>query len=202
MVTVSKVSPSVLGQGASKAVVLTGSGFSAGASVAVPGGGATVKRVVVVTGTQLKVKLVIGATATPGPRSIVVTNPDGGSVTCASCLTITPAPRITAVSPSAVSPGISTAITVTGTGFEPRVKVTAPKKVVLKATYVSSTQVDVIAMPKDDAPLGVRTLKVRNPDFGKSSCHNCLSVLPPVTVTSATPAWVSRWRDVDDAHRR
>ncbi len=191
-VSIAKLTPAVLGQGASKAVVVTGSGFAPGAVATVTGGGVAVKKTVFSSDAKLKVTLKVGTSATPGLRSIAVTNADGGVGTCTACLTITAAPRILGISPSAVVPGQAATLTVTGIGFQPRAKVTTTNKTPLKATYVSPTQLDVVATPNLDAPLGARTLTVKNPDLGKSKCKACLTVVPGVSVTAALPGWVSR----------
>jgi hypothetical protein len=73
-------------------VVVSGTGFAAGASVAVRGPDGPVANVVHKSDLELVVTLALKHDTPTGPRTVVVTNPDGNSASCAGCLEITDTP--------------------------------------------------------------------------------------------------------------
>jgi outer membrane protein assembly factor BamB len=85
---VTAVTPDAIGQGVTKTVTLTGSGFSGTPSVFVSGGSVTVSSVVVKSSTQLQVTLAVGPDAVTGARNITVIEPGPVADTCSDCLTI------------------------------------------------------------------------------------------------------------------
>jgi hypothetical protein len=73
-------------------VVVSGSGFAVGASVAVRGPDVAVTNVVHKSDLELVVTLALKHDTPTGPRTVVVTNPNGDSASCAGCLEITDTP--------------------------------------------------------------------------------------------------------------
>lgn len=73
-------------------VVVSGSGFVAGASVAVQAPGIVVRKVLYRSEHELAVTLALPHDTPAGPRNVIVTNPDGASAPCHGCLTITNGP--------------------------------------------------------------------------------------------------------------
>jgi hypothetical protein len=89
--SISSVTPSSAVQGASLTVTIAGASFQSGASVSF-GAGIAVTSTTVVSATQISVALTLDAAATPGPRDVRVTNPDGQSVVRAAGFTVKPPP--------------------------------------------------------------------------------------------------------------
>jgi hypothetical protein len=87
-VRASAVEPTSGGVGQSLDVTITGTGFGPGATVDF-GPGITVDTVTPVSATQLTATITVEATATPGPRTVYVELPPGGSATCTDCFVVT-----------------------------------------------------------------------------------------------------------------
>ncbi len=190
-VIVTTLKPAVVGQGGSKTIAITGTGFTTGATAAVSGTGIVVKRTTFLGPSLVRAVLSVSGTAALGTRDVTVTA-GGSSGTCINCLTITPAPRILGLTRTGVSPGEVVRFTAIGENFQRNVKITTPNRVAFKVVYVSPVELTVTATVSAAATLGTRNLTVRNPDAGKSGCASCLSVLAPVTVGSVAPQTLSR----------
>ena len=137
-VTVSGISPSVLGQGAGSSAGSCGAG-AVGVTVTVPGTGfsadaltGTVQAtfantsndvtttVTGISSTFLSLKVCVTSVATPGARSLAVVNGDGGRVTVPNALTITGSPLLVSASEASIGQGASQRVlTFTGAGFSP-----------------------------------------------------------------------------------
>jgi putative pyrroloquinoline-quinone binding quinoprotein/quinohemoprotein amine dehydrogenase alpha subunit-like protein len=103
---VSGVSPSALTQGASSQVMtLTGAMF-AGTPAVDLGPGVSVTSVRTVSPTTLEVTASVSPSATPGRRTITVTDPSHGAAQCPDCLVITTQPP---APPGPGAPGVTTA---------------------------------------------------------------------------------------------
>lgn len=176
-ITVTSLSPQVLGQSASwRTVKLNGSGFAAGASVMM-GNGVTVKSVTVSSPTLLTLMVSVAGDAAPGPRDVVVTGTDGGTGTCAGCFTVSPAPTITSVTPNALTRGQSgVVVDVVGATFNSGVKVSVSGSGVSVGTVtrIDSGHLQVTLSASATADLGAHSLTVTNTDAGVSA---------PATVT-------------------
>jgi hypothetical protein len=140
--TYSSISPAAIFEGSGPNVVtVTGSGFQTGATVSLTnytlapsgtGNGTPLTATVTkITGTTITLSVtptnsVTNATATAGTYSIAIANPDGGAVSHTGVLTVQYG--IQDVSPSAVAPvttvAATTALTITGAGFETGATVT------------------------------------------------------------------------------
>jgi mono/diheme cytochrome c family protein len=112
----SSVSPASGPSGGSTMVTLTGTGFQSGATATV--GAVMCGDLTVVSATQITCVTGAHAAATV---AVLVTNPDGQSVTDSGAYTYTtsspPSPTVTAVSPASGSGSGGTSITVSGTNF-------------------------------------------------------------------------------------
>jgi hypothetical protein len=86
------VAPGTLRQGALRRVEIHGSGFAPGAQVTAGGGGVTAT-VVGTTRTTITLQVAVAGNATPAPRDLKVTNPDGGTGTSVGGLLILPVPE-------------------------------------------------------------------------------------------------------------
>src|SRR5438128_1236024 len=111
--TVSAISPNSGTSSGGTAVSITGTGFAAGATVSLGGTAAT--NVTVVSSTSITATTAAHAA---GTVDVVVTNSDGQSGTLTGGYTYTtPAPTVSAISPSSGTSSGGTAVTVTGAGF-------------------------------------------------------------------------------------
>src|SRR5438128_856056 len=133
--TVSAISPSSGTSSGGTAVTVTGTGFAAGATVSLGGTAAT--NVTVVSSTSLTATT---AAHVAGTVDVVVTNSDGQSGTLTGGYTYTtPAPTVSAISPSSGMSSGGTAVTVTGTGFAAGATVSLGGTAATNVTVVSST---------------------------------------------------------------
>jgi len=165
---VTAVTPNAAGQGATKTVTLTGSGFSGTPIVFVSGSLVNVSSVVVESSTQLQVRLTVAANAATGPRNIAVIEPGPTADTCSNCLTIDPGPVISSLSPNSLAPGSTTQVTVTGSNFASGLTVATniPGATVGTPSNVTSTSFTVGVTVPASAAAGKYTLEVINPDGG------------------------------------
>jgi hypothetical protein len=127
--TVTAASPSSLAQGSvSKTVTITGTGFATGATTVFSGTGITVNSTTFVSATSVTANITIAATATLGVRNITVTNPGGAVGTGTGIFTVTvyvpTGPKATKVN-GFVTAGKTKTITITGSGFSGRPKITS-----------------------------------------------------------------------------
>jgi hypothetical protein len=114
-----EVSPAVLGGGAQTTVTVTGANLVAGARLSVAGAGVAVLTQTWVDDGHLTATLSVAGAATAGGRTITVINPDGGKGACATCFAVAAAPTVTGLTPATFARGSSTAVTITGTDFQP-----------------------------------------------------------------------------------
>ena len=114
-VTVTKFSPTPLGQGASGiGVTLTGTEFASGATVTVAG--VIFSSVTVVDSTTITAKAKVAPSAKVGATTVTVSD-SAGSGSCTTCLSIVAAPTVKSITPSSLTPGASKSVTIEGTGF-------------------------------------------------------------------------------------
>ncbi len=180
-VTVTSLSPSARGQGATnRDIRVNGSGFLAGSTVAFSGVGIVVKSVVLVSSTVLTVKISIASNAQLGAGNVTVTVPGGASATCAGCFTVSPGPTITSVAPSTVARGQAVAVDIVGTTFNTGVTVTISGTGVTvgPVTRIDATHLRVTLTAASTAPVGARAVTVTNTDAGKVT-----SAADAVTIT-------------------
>ncbi|MFZ2056685.1 MAG: hypothetical protein WAV54_04690 [Acidimicrobiales bacterium] len=152
-VTVTKFSPTRLGQGASNiGVTLTGTKFVTGATVSVAG--ISFSSVSVVNSTTITAKAKVASSAKVGAATVTVAD-SVGSGSCTTCLTIVAAPTVKSITPSLVTPGASKSVTITGTGFLSGATVTGPTGVTFsKVKVVSSTKITATVKVASSAKAG------------------------------------------------
>ncbi|HKV88860.1 MAG TPA: tetratricopeptide repeat protein [Candidatus Dormibacteraeota bacterium] len=146
--------------------------------LSITGGGVYPKFVVDQQGNQIGGTITVDPTAQLGPRDVTLTNPDGGTSTCAGCFTVISSPVITTATPNYAYYSQTNSIKLTGAGLIAGATVTFPgsNMTVDKQTWVNSDEIDINVTPSANTPPGYQTLVVSNPDGGTSQCTNCLYV--------------------------
>jgi hypothetical protein len=184
--TVGTATPSALGVGASKVkVTLNGIGFAKGDVVSSANKDVTFSTFTDVSFGQATVLVSVSTAAKAGKTSIVVKPTSGASFSCASCLTIDAAPKVTKISPATLALGAkATPVTITGSGFN------SPSTHPLTATItgasttitakvsgtVTATSFKLDITVPSTAKVGKYTIKILNGDYGVGSCSNCLTI--------------------------
>ncbi len=189
---ITSLSPGLLAVGASGSFSIAGAGFVSGATVKVTGPSTTVTATassVVVTPTGVTVTLKAGASTVVGSYSVTVTDPDTTTATCTGCLTVIPAPTVTAMTPSVGVKGTARTVTVTGTGFAPGATLTVPTGTfVANTTVVNSTTISttlhVNATATAASGLSVGVVNPAAGGYGKGSAA-LFSILAAATIPAA-----------------
>lgn len=182
---ITNVSPATIGDGTSDTLTLTGSGFTGSPEVLISGSGVTVGTVTVTSPTQLTVNVTVSATAPQTARHIDVIQPGSPPLddSCSACLTIGPQPLPPApgsISPDSFAAGTKNmTATMTGANFEPGAVITSHAGMNVTATFVSSTQLNLLVTVSATAAPGTYNLWVRNPDGLRGECAGCLTVTSP-----------------------
>ncbi len=166
------ISPTSGGTLGGDTVTITGSGFQSGAIVTFMFPSPTTDPGARGTATSVNGAGTTITTTTPihkaGAVNVVITNPDGGSVTAASGFTFTNSAAPTIASPLSPATGSSvggTQVTITGTGFAPAATVTFGGTQAPLATVIGPTKI-IVNAPAHAA--GAADVFVTNPD-GQSS---------------------------------
>jgi hypothetical protein len=188
------VSPGVGARGQVLTVVLTGSNFVARVTSVSFGNDVTVDSIDVLSSTQLQARVSIATSAATGPRDVSVTNAGsgGGTATLTGGFTVTnPLAGIAGVTPSAGGRGISTSVTITGSGFVQGVtSLNFGAGISVSSIVVSSaTRMTASVFVARDATLGSRDITVSNPTPGGGSAtltggFTVQNPVPSVTGTS------------------
>lgn len=179
--------PSSAGPGATLDVTLTGSGFQPGTTVSF-GAGITVNTTTFTSTSQLVANITVQAGASPGPRTITATRPDGRSGSLADGFTVPPpAPVITSLNPSSVNAfGPAFTLTVTGGNFVGNsvVQVNGSAR---PTTYGAATQLTAAIPASDLAGAGSLAITVMTPAPGGGTSNAAtLTVVGPALAVSAT----------------
>jgi hypothetical protein len=188
---VTSISPSTGDRGGSETVLVKGTGFASGASAAF-GAGVTVGSTTFKSSTELSVSVTIEAGATPGARTVTVTNPDGGS-DAESAFTVNGAPTVTSTSPNSRGQGASSqTIAIKGTNFESATGLAASFSgtgiTVNSTSFVSSTEVTANVTIASNAATGPRNVTVTNPDTTSATGTGVFTVNAAPGVTSTNPS--------------
>ncbi|NQX02985.1 IPT/TIG domain-containing protein, partial [bacterium] len=189
--TLASLSPSTRAVGLQgQSLVLTGSYFQAGAQVAFSGSGITVTGVSVDSPTQLTVLADLDSAATPGPRDVTVSQPDGGSVTLAGALSLAARPLLTAVSPAEIPQGGGKTVTLSGTGFTAGSTLAiASDGITLRSfNVVSATEISADLIVSQRVETGSYALTVSNPDGGSATLDAAIRVTPGPQILALTPS--------------
>lgn len=194
--TISPLSPSVLGQGATAiTVTIPGSNFQTGATVAFTGTGVTVNgspnRV---SASELRISVTVAPGAATGSREVRVTNPDGGTAACAACFSVAAKPAVSGVTPSSRPQGFTGTVILAGSGFDPAL---TPAGLTFSGTGITVSALSVTSASSLTATLAItagadtaaaRDVTVTNPDYGTSTCTGCFGVSLAPVLASITPA--------------
>ena len=154
------VSPNIGSLEGETEITITGTGFLRGVNVLV--GGAKASR-------WIKTPTKIGAKtppSTPGPKDVVVINPDGQEATLEAGFTYNPAPVITKVVPDNGRLAGGTKITVQGSGFLPkaRVLIDTGGRTFVMASSIQVISPSIITAVTPSGEPGPKDVVVRNPD--------------------------------------
>ena len=192
--TVTSANPSSLGQGASsQAVTIGGAGFQSGAMVSFSGGDITVEGVTFQTASSLLVTISISAAATPGARSVTVTNSDFGVGTGTNVFTVTfvqSTPFVFGAIPASLGQGATARnVAIDGSDFRPGATVSfgGGGVTVTGVTYVSDVALLATVNVAAGSSLGDKPITVTNSDGGTDATSGIFSVIAGPTVTSASP---------------
>lgn len=194
--TITSVTPNNGPQSGGTPIVITGTGFQPGALVTFCGQAVPVSAL---TATTINITTV---PCPPGPVTITVTNPDGGTATATSIFTsnATSVPTVTAIAPSSGSPGGGTPVVVSGTQFQPGATVVIGCG---PATGVNVVNANSIQAVTPACPAGsTGDVRVTNPDGGTATLPGgftfgtsapTLSSITPATgpATGGTPVTIS-----------
>lgn len=185
--TITTVVPSSASQGATKDVLISGTGLAPGALVSFGGSGITVNSVSG-SGTALTVNLSIDAGAAAGARTLTVTNPDGGSATKTSAFTVNARPTITSVVPANRAQGVAANVVINGTGYAAGVSASFGVGVtVTSVTRNSAAKLTAHVVVGPAALVGTRDVTVTNADGGSVTCFGCFSVNAAPTIATISP---------------
>ncbi len=99
------------------------------------------------------------------------------SVATPSAHAIGPAPTVSSLSPNSLPQGVaSEMVTLTGSNFVSGATVTSHAGITATATFVSSTQLNLLVDVSRTVATGAYNVFVTNPDTSAGSCSNCLTV--------------------------
>ncbi len=174
--TISGASPSSGPTAGGTSVVISGTGFVAGATVSFGGSAAT--NVIVTNQTSITATTPPGAA---GSVNITVTNPDLQNATLTNGFTYTmSAPTVSSVSPSTGPTAGGTAVSITGTGFVAGASVTFGSASAGSVNVVSATQITATTPANPSGPV---TVTVTNPDSGNGSLPNAFTYCDAASIT-------------------
>src|SRR5439155_19022831 len=137
---------------------------------------------------HLTAKVQPSASAAAGPRTVTLTNPDGGRGTCAGCFTVDLAPVVSGIDPPAVGQGGTRLVTLSGSGFLPGMGLDPISGVsVGTVTVLDGSHATASLTVAPTATVGTRSPVVRNTDGGSATCSTCLSVTVRPKLSYVTP---------------
>lgn len=167
-------------------IKITGTNFQSTPAVSC-GADITVNSVTVDSTTQLTVNITVAPAATVGSRAITITNPDTGNVSYAG-FAVTAIPTITSLQYNSRYQGWSGSFAITGTGFQSGIDADYGTGIsVLSSSLTGSTSVTFAIQIAADAPPGVRTISLVNPDGGSASTtFEVLATINPPTLNNVS----------------
>jgi hypothetical protein len=135
----------------------------------------------------------------PGSYPITILDPPniskdaGGSAVVILQIKSLPAPVLVSATPSTFLPGSSVAVILSGSNFLPgaTVEISGGDIFASAIVIVSPTQISLTASATLSAPLGPRSVIVKNPDGQISNALSLIVVSPPPQVVSVTPSRVA-----------
>ena len=191
--TVASTSPLSRGQGATgQNITVTGTGFVSGVGLAASfsATGITVNSTTFVSATTLTANITISVNATVGAGNVTVTNPDAGFGTGLNVFTVNLGPTVTSTLPSSRGQGVTSNLTVTGTGFVTGAAATFSGTgiTVNSTTFVNATTLTANITIAAGATTGSRNVTVTNLDAGTGTGASVFTVNAAPTVTSTSPS--------------
>jgi hypothetical protein len=196
--TVTSTSPSSLDQGAtSQTVSVVGTGFVSGATVSFSGTGITINSTTFTNSTHLTLSVTVAGGAALGARDVTVTNPDAGTGTGSGVFTVAKI-TVTSISPTALGQGATNQnVSIVGTNFVNGATFSGSGPSVggitlNSTTFVDSSHITVNVSIAANAPTGVNSLTLTNPDGIGATCTNCFTIDVGPTVTSTSPSSLAR----------
>jgi Tfp pilus assembly protein PilV len=188
--SVVSASPASRPQGTSgQNIVITGTGFAAGAVVSFSGLGVTASSTTVNSATQITVTITIAAGAATGARDVTVANVDAGLDAQTGAFTVNATPTVTSTSPAARGQGaVSQNIVITGSGFASGAGASFGSNITVNSTTFNSTTSLTANVTIVGATTGSRNVTVINVDTGVGVGTNVFTVNPAPGVSSASPA--------------
>lgn len=164
-------------------VTITGTGFRAGATVQfIVGGVAQPATNVVVTSTTITAR---APAHTPGLSDVVITNVDSQTTTLPNAFRFVPAPTLASITPSNGAATGGTAITLTGTAFQPGAAVSLGGSPAF-AVNVASNGTSLTAVT-NARPAGTVDVVVTNPDGQTVTLANGYTFNQAPVLSSLTP---------------
>lgn len=184
--TITQVSPSSGPTAGGTAITITGTNFVTGATVTV--GGVAATNVTVVNATTITA---VTPAHAAGAVSVVVTNPDGASVTSVSAFTYVEAqpaaPTIISITPTSGPAAGGTTVTITGTNFAAGATVTVGGVAATNVTVASATTITAVT-PAHAA--GAVNVVVTNPGGMSVTAANAFTYVAAQvnpTITAVAP---------------
>jgi hypothetical protein len=178
--TVSGITPTTGAAVGGTAVVITGTGFSAGLNVKI--GGSTCTGPVLTGSTQINCTT---SSRAQGSTDIVVTNADTQSGSRVNGFTYVAAPTITSISPTTGPLGGTTTLNITGTGFRAGATITVGGSICGSVIVSSATSVRC-STPSHSA--GVKSvILTNNPDGQTATLTNSFTYQGAPAITSINP---------------
>lgn len=165
-------------------------------SAAFSGTGITVNSVTWTSVSQATLNVTVSPSATPGTRTVTVTNPDGQSTTSAELFTVNalnPVPSVTSMSPiNAIVQSGAFTLNVTGGGFNSSsiVRWNGSNRT---TTFVSSSQLQAAIPATDLSMFGTATVTVFNPAPGGGTSGPLTFTINPRSIsgTITLQGWVA-----------
>lgn len=179
---VTSITPATGPVGGGTNIVVTGTGFVAGATVTI--GGTSATGVVVNSATEI---VATTAAKPAGTYNLVVTLPDTTTYTEANAFTYAATPTITTVSPASGPTAGGTTVTITGTNFRAGIAVTFGGTAGTGLVFNSATEL-VVTTPAKTA--GLYAVVVTNSDTSTYTKANGFQYGDQPTITAVAPATV------------
>jgi peptidoglycan/xylan/chitin deacetylase (PgdA/CDA1 family) len=176
--TVTSITPAAFSQGlTARAVAINGTGFTAESVPSFTGAGVTMTSYAFVSATRINAVINTDAAAAVAKSNVVVSRPDTFAATCANCVTVNLAPKVTGASPATVSRGLLKSFAITGSGFTSTSQVTFSGGSGINVLSISrSPNLINISTLSITGSAGVRNITVTNSDGGTSTCVGCLTI--------------------------
>ncbi len=198
--TITSIAPSSLLQGTGTDIVITGTGFQAGATVAFPvaSSGITLSNVIVASATSITAHVDTTATATLGIQTVTIANPDFGFNTSTFNVFSATAPTLTSMTPATLGQAATINVDVYGTNFSANmasaVALTATANLGFgsgittnSVTFVDSTHLQANITLSTSATAGAHVVTVTNPTSLEAGTASILTVTARPGTTSILP---------------